>query len=490
MAGIDNDKAQVILVGGFLIAIGVLSAILMLNSISYSQTIASQNGNAGDFGPIEFSDSAEVAVSEAMTGNGTDPSNATVEFEAYIQSYSDGANEMLSDEAVSASASVPSLSLDTTEAWMVGQRRSANFQNATGEDRWIMLEDISSGDTLEAEFELNVSEMESTGEFTLNATEENNFAPDFDVGWNLTAEITSPPTELTLTLTDFTGGSPDVDSVTTDITGNETVTIDVLDETVNGEGSGFPDGTSINTEDAQGFRFEDGSNGIGTYDFRFDGVAVVKSNFGTGGTSTGEPRGPCAGDGPPCRTVDGTEKHIVGVVHSIASDAVELDYVGRSTSYSKTIGGMVLDADDVNLEEIRNVDNASYFDVEITNNPNPAEEGSGSIDVDYRVTNTGTQTDTQNVTLEIPKGEVRAWTGDLTLSDSGIDTGTLSWSPDPNTNGSYTAYLISNESRAVDTTQVSVDKDTPSGAPGIPDGPVGFALPSPVFETLAGVTQR
>jgi hypothetical protein len=514
MEMIEDETAQVILIGGFLIAIGVVSAILMLNNISYSQTITSQNGDSGDFGPLEFADSTERAVSEAMTGNGTTPGNASTEFEEYLKSYSDRANEVVSEEGVSAGASTQPTT-DINEAWMVGQRANGNFQNATGENEWIMIEDIPSPEdenNIRGRFELNVSGMSSPDPdpFVLRATNEDNFATlstvptsasGFDA-YELKMEINETvggDNFLNLTMHALRNNSvitSGLDVVSDDkkeinVTGDETVTVDVFDETVNGDTSKFPQptGPSVDTDNVDGFKFKNGSDGVGMYDFRFDGspTGVDESNFGTGGTSTGEPRGPCAGDGPPCRTVDGTEKHIVGVVHSITGDPIELNYVSRSTSYSKKIGGMVLDADDVNLNEIKNVDNASYFDVEITNNPSPVEEGTSSIDVGYDITNTGTLAGTQNVTLKI-NGKTRAWTGDLSLDGVGgsdpDDTDTLSWS-NPSPNGTYTAYLISENT--TDTVQVSVDK---SSGPGIPDGPVGFALPSPVLETLAGVTQR
>ena len=499
MEMIEDETAQVILIGGFLIAIGVVSAILMLNNISYSQTITSQNGDSGDFGPLEFADSTERAVSEAMTGNGTTPGNASTEFEEYLKSYSDRANEVVSEEGVSTKVPPPP-SGEINEAWMVGQRRTGNFTNATGGNRWIMAEHIDPDEHLKAEFELNVSEMASTtGEFTLNATEDTNFNPPFDNGWNLTAKIDGSPEELSLNLTDFTGASPVEYSDSTVVSGN--VTVNILNKTVDGSSSGFPDpGPGFDTREADGFRFEDASNGIGTYDFRFKGGfdRFVNSN------------GPCKHpDGPPngaCRSADGTEKHIVGVVHNITSNAVELDYVSRSTSYSKKIGGMVLDADDVNLNEIENVDGAASFNIEILADNSPEEESSGTLQIEYRVENTGTVNGTQDIELRIPgansdidnstdvlveNNDFRVSTGP-TLGGNVIEN--VTWQPDAGKNGTYTAYVYSQNSttgeRTEDAIQVSVDKSSPSGAPGIPDGPVGFALPSPVLETLAGVTQR
>jgi len=476
MARIDDERAQVILIGGFLIAIGVVSAILMLNGISYSQTIASQNANAGEFGPVEFSDSAERAVSEAMTGNGTTPGNAEEEFKKYIQSYSKGADDLLSDKAVSADASVPSPSLDTTEAWMVGQRQKATFQNATGEDRWIMVEDID--ENYRQRFNLSVNDMPLNQGFVLNATQDDDFSGGlfglFNEGWRLEINRTATD-ELTLESEDYLA-SGSVNTAQETETVGDFAEIDLLNESVDGKDNAAL--TNIDASDADGFRFEEASNGIGTYEFRFNDITVDFSNS----------IGPCSNGPPPCRTVDGTEKHIVGVVHNITSDAVELDYVGRSTSYSKNIGNMTLDADDVNLGEIRKVDNGSYFDVNITGDNAPEDEGD-PINIDYEVENTGTETNTENITLEIPKGNVEDFNVlSVNAGDTEDPVADLTWNTDPGDNGTYTAYLISNESRAVDTTRISVDKS--GGAPGIPDGPVGFALPSLGPETLAGVVQR
>ena len=507
--GISDERAQVILVGAFLIAIGVLSALLVINDIGFSQTIATQDGGEDGFESLEISAGTERAVSEAMTGNGTTPSNASVEFEEYLESYSDQTNQALLSGA--ARANVEPDTSNLTTAWMVGQRKNGTFVNAKGDEEWIMVEEIPSpsDDNIRGRFELNVSAMSTNPDpFVLKATNEGDFdtlstvptsTSGFDA-YELKMEINETvggDNFLNLTMEALRNDTATIsglemvsdDKSEINVTGDETVTVDVFDETVNEDSSKFPQptGPSVDTDNVDGFKFKNGSDGVGTYDFRFDGspTGVGESNFES--PSTGEPRGPCAAGGPPCRTVDGTEKHIVGVVHSITGDPIELNYVSRSTSYSKKLGGMVLDADDVNLNEIKNVDNASYFDVEITNNPSPVDEGTSSIDVDYEITNTGTLAGTQNVTLKI-NGKTRAWTGDLSLDGVGgsdpDDTGTLAWSS-PSPNGTYTAYLISENT--TDTVQVSVDK---SSAPGIPDGPVGFALPSLGLETFVGVAQR
>ncbi|MDZ7687356.1 MAG: hypothetical protein U5J64_01310 [Halobacteriales archaeon] len=396
MENIDSDKAQVILIGGFLIAIGILGAVLIFNNIGFSQTIATQNGNSDDFGSIEFSDDAERVVAEAMKGNGSDPSGAGDHFDAYIESYSDGVNDVVSDKGVSAEVTPPS-STDITEAWMVGQRRTGDF-NATGEtEQWIMAETI--GDNYKTEFELNVSDMKGEGVFTLNATESGSFpgttGPLNGPGWTLTMEIDNND-RLTLRLTEIQsdgseGGTDSVNNL--DISGNDTLEVDVLKGEVEDNPGNFPSVAGVNTEDAEGFRFEDGGNGFGTYDFRFDGSFNTFSNSD----------GPCKhSSGDVCRSADGTEKHVVGVIHEVTAGAVDLSYVGRSTSYSKSVPSesMVLDAEDVNFEQIKNVDGAAYFDItDISYNGPVEEDGSNDIEVDFKVENTGNQDGTQNVTL-------------------------------------------------------------------------------------------
>ena len=522
MERIDRRKAQVILIGGFLIAIGVLSAVLILNDISFSQTIASQNGNSADFGPTEFADDTEIAVSEAMTGNGTTPSNASDQFEEYLRSYSDSADEVLSDTAVTVDTSVDTTEL--TEAWMVGQRRKGEFTNATGEENWIMAENIepSKNENIRGRFTFNVSGMNESAPdpdpFVLNATEEGTFDSLVPLtgtgqGWNLTAKINDTGSDqfLRLNMTEYEASLSgisinDRDEESYRVTSKSNVTVDIFDQTVDGDSSDFPDGTGVNPREANGFRFESGSEANGTYEFRFNG-SLEKSDFDS---STGGPNGPCSypvsEGGPTCRSADGTEKHIVGVVHNTTDDAVELEYSGRSTSYSKGIDAMTLDADDVDLNRTVNVDGGSYFDVSVVADNAPVVEDIGTVlEIEYNVENTGTESGTQDIILDIPganPSNINNNTG-LPLTAGGsfnsdFSGDNVTWDPDPGTNGTYTATVYSENSttgeRNVDTTQISVDKNTPSGsAPAIPDGPVGFALPSWTFEAVAetaGVTQR
>jgi hypothetical protein len=376
---------------------------------------------------------------------------------------------------------------------MVGQRNNGTFQNVTGGDRWIMAEEIS--DNYRTRFYLDVDSMNNTGDgtFTMNATESGDFAGLSNPlssrdGWRLTMNITTSD-ELILNMTDVSSGSlefsSDSEENTADISGNETVVVDVLNETVNG-GSGFPSGTSVSPENADGFIFEDASNGVGTYDFRFDGGATGV-DFRDGG------RGPCDHpDRSECRGTGSTEKHAVGVVHNTTSDAVELDYVSRSTSYESTVEDMTLDAEDVNLNEIENVDGNASFNIEIlaTNSPEQENTPGGEIEIKYEVKNTGTVNGTQDINLSIPGAGANPSNinnnSDLKLEDGEVFTSdsfsNVTWNVDSvsDKNGTYTAFVVSENSttgeRAVDSVVISVDES--GGDPGIPDSPVGFALPS------------
>jgi len=481
MERIDEETAQVILIGGFLIAIGVVSAVLILNDISYSQTIASQNGNSGDFGPTEFADSAERAVSEAMTGNGSDPEGARDHFEAYIQSYSKGANGLLSDEGVSANASVSVSAIN--EAWMVGQRRTGDFTNATGGEQWVLAEDnlggIDDTNNPKMKFNLSINQM-SSDRFVLNATDSSTDIPldafqPITSGWRL--DMWEDSGDLRVEYRELPSGSTTSDSTTV----GDFAEVDLLNGTVDDTNNNALQ--QITSTGVSALRFENASYGHGTYDLR------LNENAGVGTANIG---GPC-NIGPPCRSADGTEKHIVGVVHSIASDAVELNYFGRSTTYSKDIGNMNLDADDVDLNETVNVEGTSYFDVEITTNNSPVVEGD-DIEIGYEVENKGSVEDDQTIRLFVNGTEEdtdRAPTsGKLTggfYSNTTADP--LTWNTDPGENGTYTAYVLSENT--TDTVSVSVDKDNGgSREPAIPSGPVGFGLPSFGLETLAGVTQR
>lgn len=529
--GVKDERAQIILIGAFLIAIGVLAALLIINDIGFSQTIAKQDGGEDGFESLEFSNSADRAVSEAMTGNGTTPSNASVRFEKYIDSYSNETNDAFLTGAASADVTPDTSKINT--AWMVGQRDNGTFKNARGDNEWIMVENIPSpDDNIRGRFELNVSDMRDTNPkpLFLNGTEEGTFN-------SLTTLLDPKAWTLKMRINDSTGDPilnlnmtarenvtlasglevTDFDQEKTNIAGNDTVTVDVFNQTVNGDSSGFPsgtnytDGSDVNPDESDGFKFDNASKGEGTYEFRFDSD-VTKTELNS--SSTGDPKGPCTHpNGPPCRSVDGTEKHIVGVVHNVTAGAADLEYTSRSTSYESTVGGMTLDAGDVNLNQIENVDGAASFNIEILKTTSPGQEedsgGSGGegIEIVYKVENTGTQEGKQDVNLTVPGAnpnpnrienatDVVVSANSQIRSDNTNDN--VSWGAAPNPapefgkNGTYTAFVVSENSttgeKTVDSTVISVDKNKGgTREPGIPNSPVGFALPSwvPMVEAAA-----
>jgi len=528
--GIRDERAQIILIGAFLIAIGVISALLIVNDIGFSQTIATQDGGEEGFESLEFEAGVEQAVSEAMEGNGTTPQNASIQFEKYLRGYSNETNEALQAGGIRSNVEPDTSNLTT--AWMVGQRSNGTFVNATGETEWIMVENVeqSKNENIRGRFDLNVSDMSpiagNANPFVLEATEDTNFenlntsdglGNQGNVGWNLSVKINETiggDNFLRLNLTEFEiVNSPAVGNITVidenetviDVTGQETVRVDIFNETVDGNSSDFPDFTpGREATDADGFKLSRASNGEGTYEFRFNASLTDSgSPFSTSST----PNGPCDHpDGPPCRSADGTEKHIVGVVHNVTGTVADIEYISRSTSYENTIGtagGTTLDAEDVNLNQIENVDGNASFNLEILKTTSPGQEQSSSgsggegIEIVYKVENTGTEKGKQNVNLTIPgvdannveNATIEVDARSQKRSDNFVPNKNVSWGESPNPapefgkNGTYTAFVVSENTttgeRTVNSTVISVDKNKGgTREPAIPDSPVGFALPS------------
>ena len=98
----------------------------------------------------------------------------------------------------------------------------------------------------------------------------------------------------------------------------------------------------------------------------------------------------------------------------------------------------------------------SQFDVTITGvSPYPVNPGN-TLDVTADVTNSGTDSDTQTVTLDIDNGVGQVDSASVTLSGGGSSTQTLSWSvPSGQTEQDYTATVASNDDTASQTVTVS-----------------------------------
>ncbi|MEF8880527.1 MAG: CARDB domain-containing protein, partial [Candidatus Nanohaloarchaea archaeon] len=111
----------------------------------------------------------------------------------------------------------------------------------------------------------------------------------------------------------------------------------------------------------------------------------------------------------------------------------------------------MLDTNKVRKSFYINADNGPFFDVEITDTNSPIDSGD-TLEVDYRVENTGDQHEAQDIELEVA-GSVRSSRTE-SLSAGASDTGTLRWFSTSSRSGEYTARISSEDSS--DSVRISI----------------------------------
>jgi uncharacterized membrane protein len=125
---------------------------------------------------------------------------------------------------------------------------------------------------------------------------------------------------------------------------------------------------------------------------------------------------------------------------------------GSHTVYFGCLNGAgALDTNKVSESFYVNADEGAFFDVEITDTNSPIDSGD-TLEVDYRVENTGDEYDSQDIELEVAGSERSSRTEDLSAGSS--DTGTLRWFGTSSRSGEYTATISSDDSS--DSVRVSI----------------------------------
>jgi len=129
----------------------------------------------------------------------------------------------------------------------------------------------------------------------------------------------------------------------------------------------------------------------------------------------------------------------------------------------------------------------SQFDVTITSTTSPVAPGN-TLDVTADVTNNGTDSDTQTVTLDINNGVGQVDSANVTLSGGGSTTQTLSWSvPSGQTEQDYQATVASADDSASQivtvSNQVLFDFETGNTSRWDTDGGLSATSGSPPFNS-------
>jgi hypothetical protein len=425
MEQIEN-KGQLLLIGGVLIAAVIIGTSVTVNSLEFSQSNTLES-NEEESESILLIESTQRALVGGMSGTGGTPADASNAYDEYTESYG---NSVLNLSL--ASGSTVSVSTGSkTGAWAVGQREKSPFTNATDDGTWVVSEGVS--DVYSAWFNVSMSSV-TPNSYRMNvSTTDSSITPTDPItgGWYM--ELSESGGDLEINGAGYGGGSPPPS----------------LPKTVTPEG-GYAE-FKIEFSGVDALRYESGSDVEGKYDLRFDGSSSIS--------------GPCPA--APCKGGDAYEKYAVGVLHEI--EDVDINYRKSGTEYEQRIDSLKLKPNRANTDTT-SVYGSAYLDVEVSSNNSPIDAGN-NVDIGYKVENTGDE-DSASEPIELvirSNGTDKVEASGSVSPDSGnTATGTLSWSTDFDDKGAYTVLL-----RTEDTTE-SLEVAVKNSGAGIDPGPVGM----------------
>lgn len=421
----DRNKGQLLLIGGFLVATVIIGVAVTVNGLDFTQSRSLESG-VDETEPVRVLETTEEALTKAMSGTGGTPSDAKDSYESYIESYEASVrNASIKDGAVfSLSSGTPK------SAWSVGQRKNSTFTNATGENDWVLVEDVSSVYSLR--FNVSMSSV-ATNDYRMNvSTTDTSITPTGSISGGWYMEVSESVGDLEIDGTGY---------------GSESAPAS-LPKTVTPE-DGYAE-FEISTG-AEAIRYENADTVGGKYDLRFDDTADVS--------------GPCSS--APCKGGDSLSKYAVGVVNGVQD--VTVGYTDRNLRYNQTIDSLELGFGEANLNTT-DVYGTDYLNVRITSNNSPVNAGD-PIDIGYEVENTGDEDSTgESVELLVRSNGTSAVENSTSINpDAGASkSDTLSWDTDSDDSGAYTVLVKTPD--ATDVVRVSVG-DVSSG---IDPGPVGM----------------
>jgi hypothetical protein len=261
----DEDRAQLILITGLTLAVIFVTVVLLLNTVIYTENLATRGVDAGGAEAIEFRDGAVDDLAAIMDReHRTESSGAgvTADFEASAATYANATTGLRARDGIVADVTV----VDTEPGHFIAQDEvDSGYRTLTAEDGtadWT----VAGNATRTRNYRLTVapdSLSASSGDaFTIVAEE----APGgSDATWSVSLWSASGSDALSVTVTNETGTV--TETFAQPASGNHTV--DVTRGTVNGETFD----TLVWAESVQGesgtadydIRYENGDEATGTY---------------------------------------------------------------------------------------------------------------------------------------------------------------------------------------------------------------------------------
>lgn len=303
-----DDRAQMIIIGGLIIALGLVAVATILNGLIFSQNLASRGNQLNDDMVVEIKEVTTNESAEAIRyTNKHDPDktpgDAEDMYDAYFVNYSIAVQNLTATRQVHTS-----FDRSPNGVWEVAQNQSLDFTDASGSADW----GLTTAQDADTVYRMNFTDVSHPGSSNFTVTVDPLTGNDWEM--NLTSSE--------VVVTDGT--------TTNEFSVSYPITVEVMN------GSGSINGSSFdllsdhirNQEDYQ-ISFEGGDQVQGKYFVRFDPNTV--SIAGSGPCSTGA-----------SSTCASSSGRIAGVVHNASIDVNYFDAkVNYTESFDVTEGGDV-----------------------------------------------------------------------------------------------------------------------------------------------------
>jgi len=340
MENVNRRKGQMIIVGGFLVAIGIVALTLSLNTVIFTQDISTRDGGEYERTARGMTSLVENSTEKAIEGANErnlemrreKGENGTVDDAVGMhEEYIDTIDKALTNQTLSKARFIE-VSVDESEyvnASRVVQTEVNNYTNNDSEPDWNLTDDTGDGDVDEVfNLSFNVSDVDSSDFFEFRAVRDRDsgFAPPLDTtqGWVMRikeSKIITCEGEVydAGTFCPLTTARKEITSW------DNNGTIEVVNGSVNGvDRSGDLQNGWVDDGNTYFLQFDKGDNIEGTYDITFDPPSDVTTTDEVCGSQLST--SPCSG---------GADRpSLVGAVQEASA---EYEYQDIDVSYNETL---------------------------------------------------------------------------------------------------------------------------------------------------------
>ena len=261
--GGDRDRAQVMLVAAFSLAVAFVALSVVINGAIFTQNLATRGDTAGGGDALQQRQQAEQMVGDLLEHANANYSGTTDTAREFRSAISDLSNASSYQQSVSGRA-VDYEYVGASNGTRLYQDSPGDFTNASAGNNWTVAENVDNT----RRFDINVTdtgELEDPGDKPLTVDLTDTSSGDT---WRLSLAENGGTLNLTTTYADGSGGVSST-CTTPDPSSNE-VTINVT--------AGLFAGQSCEAL-AFGRNVSGGANELGTYDIRFNNTANVNGTY-------------------------------------------------------------------------------------------------------------------------------------------------------------------------------------------------------------------